>query len=77
MLTRAPRPHARPPALCAAVLGAATGSYDVMPPNPLVMSYIPTESARRAFVDGMAEVQVKLGEIIMRQGVRREIVVAL
>lgn len=53
------------------MLGVATGSYDAMPPNAIVTAYIPTESARRSFVDGMAEVQVKLGEVIMRQGARR------
>jgi len=49
-------------------LSSAVGSYDKMPPNPMITAYIPSESARRAFVDGMAEVQVKRGEIIMRQG---------
>lgn len=61
------------PAGCApraAALSSAAGSYDKLPPNPLLMTYIASDAARRAFVDGMAEVQVKRGEIIMRQGAR-------
>ena len=38
-----------------------------MPPNPLLTAYL-DESRCRQFVDSMAEVKVKFGEVIMRHG---------
>jgi len=40
-----------------------------MPPNPLLAAYL-SEAARRNFVDSMAEVKVRFGEVIMRHGAR-------
>jgi CRP-like cAMP-binding protein len=38
-----------------------------MPVNPLLAAYL-DESKRRQFVDSMAEVKVRFGEVIMRHG---------
>ena len=40
----------------------ATGSYDRMPPVQLLCNYL-DDAARRAFVDGMAEVKVRQEEV--------------
>jgi len=48
-------------------LKSAAGSYDKLPPVSLLCHYL-DDAARRAFVDGMAEVKVKQEEVIMRQG---------
>jgi len=48
-------------------LKSALGSYDKMPPNPLLSAYL-DENQCRMFVDSMMEVKVKQGEVIMRQG---------
>ena len=51
----------------AAKLKSAAGSYGSMPETPLLLNYL-DQDGRRAFVDSMAEVKVKQGEVIMRDG---------
>ena len=55
------RSGAKPP------LVSAAGSYDSLPPNPLLVAYL-DEAGRRAFVDSMMEVEVHEGDVIMRAG---------
>ena len=51
----------------AAKLKSAAGSYGSMPETPLLLNYL-DQDGRRAFVDSMAEVKVKQGEVIARVG---------